>query len=138
MDSNLFKCQILCQIFPKVDDVYWGVAFTPTETLVCYAKDLQELKESLAISVEEVCRYIDGKITEEQFEKDLQEREMIMRKLMAKHGIPLENDLYKSLTEYFPYIQEGYRPFEHFLSEFKNQPKKDIRSIGDILHQRNG
>lgn len=97
-----------------------GAAFTPTETLVCYAKELPELKESLAISVEEVCRYIDGKITEEQFEKDLQGREMIMRKLMAKHGIPLGNDLYKSLTEYFPYIQEGYRPFEHLLSEFKN------------------
>lgn len=115
--SENYKAHILCQIFPKVDDIYIGVVFTPKETLVCYAADIPELKKSLSIAVQEVCQYIEGKMGEELFEEALRDRDIIMRGIIAQHNIPLADDLYRCLTEYFPCIQEGYMPFEYLFSE---------------------
>ena len=115
MEGNIYKGHIQCQIFPQIKGNYFGVVFTPKETLVCYANEYSELKKSLSIAVQEVCEYIDGKICEADFEKTLQEREIIMREIIKKYGIPLYQNLYYSLTSYFDTIQEGYSPFEHLL-----------------------
>ena len=115
--SRNYKMHILCQIFPKVDDIYLGVVFTPKETLVCCAADIPELKKSLSIAVQEVCQYIEGKMSEEQFEDALLDRESIMRKIIEQHNIPLADDLYRCLTDYFPNILEGYMPFKNLMNE---------------------
>lgn len=115
MDANRYKGHILCQIFPQIKGCYFGVVFTPKETLVCYANEYSELKESLSAAVQEVCEYIDGKISEADFEKNLQERDKIMKEIIREHGIPLYQDLYHCLTSYFETIQESYRPFEYLL-----------------------
>ena len=133
MNKNLFKWHIICQIFPKVDNIYLGVVFTPKETLVCCADDVPELKKSLSLAVQEVCQYVDGKISEEQFTQDLLDREIIMRGIIAQHDIPLNDDLYKCLTNYFPCIQEGYKPFEYLIDYIE----KDCKSIGTLMRRTN-
>lgn len=125
MEANVYKGHILCQIFPQIKGSYFGVVFTPKETLVCYANEYHELKKSLSLAVQEVCDYIDGKISEKEFEKALHQRERIMREIIAKYGIPLYTDLYYCLTQYFEIIQEGYRPFEHLFCTSSNMSERD-------------
>lgn len=110
--SRNYKAHISCQIFPMVDDLYLGVVLTPKESLVCCAADIPGIKRSLSIAVQEVCQYIDGEISEHQFEDALSERESIMRGIIEQHNIPLDDDLYRCLTDYFPNAQEEYMPFE--------------------------
>lgn len=110
--SRNYKAHISCQIFPKVDNIYLGAVFTPKETLVCCAADIPGIKKSLSIAVQEVCQYIDGEMSEKQFEDALRERESIMRGIIEQHNIPLDDDLYRCLTDYFPNVQEAYMPFE--------------------------
>lgn len=132
MEANIYKGHIQCQIFPQTKGSYFGVVFTPKETLVCYANGYSELKKSLSIAVQEVCEYINGKIGETDFEKDLQERELIMREIIKKHGIPLYGDLYYSLACFFDTIQEGYRPFEYLLPPHVDDTIQECGHMGQF------
>lgn len=127
MNRDLFKAHILCQIFPSINGIYFGAVFTPTESLVSYGTNITGLKKSLSIAVQEICDYVDGDMNESDFVNCLQEREKIMRGIIQEHGIPLHQDLYYCLTEYFHNIQESYRPFESLL------PKENLRGESDIF-----
>ena len=133
MNQEIYKCHIICNIFPQIDDIYLGAVFTPAETLVCCANSVIELKKSLNIATKEVCDYLDGKVTEEDFICDLQEREKIMRGVMAQHGIPLQDDLYKCLFDYFQKAMESYNPFEVSFFENKSVDPRNIKTIGELL-----
>lgn len=134
MDEKTYKRHIICNIFPQIDDIYLGTVFTPAETLVCCANSVTELKKSLDIAIKEICDYVEGKISETEFIQDLQERERIMRGVIAQHNIPLVDDLYLCLTEYFQHSIECYYPFEEDVlpHESKSVDSNSIKTIGKL------
>lgn len=135
-NNNIYKSHIVCQIFPSINERYFGLVHTPTDTLTCYANSIGELKKSLNLAVQEVCDFIEGRVSEKHFIASLNERESIMRGLLSNNGIAVvENDLYYTLWEYFGKTVESYRPFEDIIADAEEEEEWLIQSLSDIIKE---
>lgn len=135
-NNEIYKSHIVCQIFPAINEHYFGLVHTPTDTLVCYATSLEELKRSLSLAVQEICDFIEGRVSEEDFIMSRNERESIMRGILSNNGISTDtNDLYYTLWEYFGKTIESYRPFEDIIIDAEEEEEWLIQSLSDIIKE---
>ena len=104
--------------------------------MICYANSIGELKRSLNLAVQEVCDFIEGRVSEKDFIASLNERESIMRGLLSNNGISTDtNDLYYTLWEYFGKTIESYRPFEDIIIDAEEEEEWLIQSLSDIIKE---
>lgn len=135
-NNKIFKSHIVCQIFPSINEHYFGLVHTPTETLTCYANGIEELKRSLNLTVQEVCDFIEGRVNEKDFIASLNERESIMKGILSNNGISTDiNDLYYTLWEYFGKTIESYRPFEGIIVTAEEEDEWHIQTPSDIIKE---
>lgn len=135
-NNDIYKSHVVCQIFPSINEHYFGLVHTPTDTLICYANSIGELKRSLNLAVQEVCDFIEGRVSEKDFIASLNERESIMRGLLSNNGISTDtNDLYYTLWEYFGKTIESYRPFEDIIIDAEEEEEWLIQSLSDIIKE---
>lgn len=135
-NNDIYKSHIVCQIFPSINERYFGLVHTPTDTLTCYANSIGELKKSLNLAVQEVCDFIEGRVNEDDFITSRNERESIMRGILSNNGIAvIENNLYYTLWEYFGKTIESYRPFEDIIIDAEEEEEWLIQSLSDIIKE---
>lgn len=135
-NNDIYQSHVVCQIFPSINEHYFGLVHTPTDTLICYANSIGELKRSLNLAVQEVCDFIEGRVSEKDFIASLNERESIMRGLLSNNGISTDtNDLYYTLWEYFGKTIESYRPFEDIIIDAEEEEEWLIQSLSDIIKE---
>lgn len=135
-NNDIYKSHVVCQIFPSINEHYFGLVHTPTDTLICYANSIGELKRSLGLAVQEVCDFIEGRVSEDDFITSRNERESIMRGILSNNGISTDtNDLYYTLWEYFGKTIESYRPFEDIIIDTEEEEEWLIQSLSDIIKE---